>query len=34
MHLSTVELRRLTKLYREGDSERVVLRDASPTREG
>src|SRR6185503_1331659 len=29
MHLLAVELRRLTKLYREGDSERVVLRDAS-----
>jgi putative ABC transport system ATP-binding protein len=31
MHLPAVELRRLTKLYREGDSERVVLRDASAT---
>ena len=31
MHLLAVELRRLTKLYREGDSERVVLRDASAT---
>jgi len=31
MFLPAVELRRLTKLYREGDSERVVLRDASAT---
>ncbi len=31
MHLPAVELRRLSKLYREGDGERVVLRDASAT---
>ena len=31
MHLPAVELRRLTKFYREGDGERVVLRDASAT---
>ena len=31
MLLPAVELRRLTKLYREGDGERVVLRDASAT---
>jgi putative ABC transport system ATP-binding protein len=31
MHLPAVELHRLTKLYREGDGERVVLRGASAT---
>jgi putative ABC transport system ATP-binding protein len=31
MHLPAVELRHLTKVYREGDGERVVLHDADAT---